>query len=236
MKTYKIANLNVAMNIYYDKLGKQALKYLTNDVDKPDIVIDNPKESYQIIHDKMYPYLSVEDIEYMQIGRQFYERVIDFDGYMMHSSAIDYEGNAYMFSAPSGTGKSTQTSNWVNYFGKDKIVYINDDKPLVRYIDNSFYCCGTPFSGKNDLSSNRMVKIKGIIFIKRGEINSCRKIDNKEAIKNIFNNSIQPINKDKMEKYLWLLDLFIKTVDAYELTCNMDPVSAKICYDFINKR
>lgn len=45
---------------------------------------------------------------------------------------LEIDGKAYMFSAPSGTGKSTHAKLWRDCFG-DRVTMINDDKPLIKF-------------------------------------------------------------------------------------------------------
>lgn len=233
MAKYLIANLHVDMNLYYDRLKNQAKKYIVDDNIKADININFP-ESFYIKKQHENPHLSLDDVEYIFAGGYFYNKIIDFDGFLLHSSAIAKDGNAYLFSAASGTGKSTHTQNWIKYFGKENITYINDDKPALRLIDDKFYAFGTPFSGKTDLSTNIKVPLKAIIFIKRGKENSCKIMDKREAIGKIFEQTVQPTDIKLMDKFLSLLDVLLSKITIYELTCNMDKESAKICYDFIN--
>lgn len=55
----------------------------------------------------------------------------NYDGLFFHSSALMLDGKAYLFSAPSGTGKSTHTALWQRHFG-GRVQMINDDKPIIR--------------------------------------------------------------------------------------------------------
>ena len=48
-----------------------------------------------------------------------YSRQDVYKRQVLHSSAIAVDGNAYLFSAHSGTGKSTHTSLWLDHF-KDR--------------------------------------------------------------------------------------------------------------------
>ena len=72
---------------------------------------------------------------------------------LLHSSAVVVDGYAYLFSADSGTGKSTHTGLWKQHFG-DRAYIINDDKPAIRKVDGEWYVFGTPWSGKTDTSVN----------------------------------------------------------------------------------
>ena len=232
MKKYKIANLRVDMKLYYDRLARQASKYLTDEDTPADITIQLSEDFYKR-RQAENPHLDLNAIEYIFAGSYFYNHILDFDGFLLHSSAICKDNKAYLFSANSGTGKSTHTMNWVKYCGKENVTFINDDKPAIRKIGETFYCCGTPFSGKTNLSKNILVPIKAIVFIKRGIENSVAVMDSKDALSRIFGQTVFTQSPERMVKLLSLLDELLKTITVFELTCNMDVTSAKVAYEFI---
>ena len=65
---------------------------------------------------------------------------------LLHASLVRCKGKGYAFIAKSGTGKSTQVSNWMRYIPGCDIM--NDDNPIVRIIDGKPIIFGCPWSGK----------------------------------------------------------------------------------------
>ena len=128
---------------------------------RPDITLDGTKEDYEKLR-KQYPHLSIEECEYSCAGAEFYMKLLKHQGFMIHASAVEKEGKAYLFSAPSGTGKSTHAQLWRQTFKGEPIRIINDDKPAVCLQNGVFYACGTPFSGKTDKNENRKAPIQGL--------------------------------------------------------------------------
>ena len=63
-----------------------------------------------------WPGLSPDGVAYMASGWLFYAKLLLHGGMMLHSSAVELDGNAYLFSGPSGVGKSTQTGLWTKLF------------------------------------------------------------------------------------------------------------------------
>jgi hypothetical protein len=177
-----------------------------------------------------YPELTEAECEYLGLGAAFYDAFIGFGGLMLHASALEYEGKAYLFSAPSGTGKSTHTELWQKRFGADKVRYINDDKPAIRSIDGVYHACGTPFSGKNNISANISVPIAGIAFIERASENSIIKLLHEEAVPLMIANAMQPRTPDFTPLYLSAIDGIVKNVNIYKLFCNMDISAADVAY------
>ena len=70
-------------------------------------------------------------LETLAVYRKIALNLIDHDILLFHGSVIAVDGEAYLFTAKSGTGKSTHTRLWRAYFG-DRAVMVNDDKPLLR--------------------------------------------------------------------------------------------------------
>jgi hypothetical protein len=230
MKKYKIANLRVDMKLYYDRLAKQASKYLTDEDTPADITIQLSEDFYKR-RQAENPHLDLNAIEYIFAGSYFYNHILDFDGFLLHSSAVAKDNNAYLFSASSGTGKSTHTSLWLKNF-KDAFI-INDDKPAIKIEDDGIYVCGTPFSGKTDQNKNVKVPLKAICILERGEKNKIEKIKSSDAVLPILNQTIRP--EDKMVNLMALVIETLKSTNVYRLYCNITDEAAMVSYNRMSK-
>jgi hypothetical protein len=149
---------------------------------------------------------------------------------MLHSSAVVADGKAYLFSAPSGTGKSTHTELWLRAFG-DKAYILNDDKPAIRLEDGEFFAYGTPWSGKTDRNTNEKVRLGGICILARGETNEIRRAFGKEAIFGIISQTVRPKDKEYLSKVLELVEKIVCNVPIWHLSCNTDIEAARVSYE-----
>lgn len=234
MQRFKIAGLVVDIDIKYDRLKKQGKPYsITMDNSPADITLKLEDSVFQKAKGR-FPTLSDENIEYLLYGFMFYDKLLDFGGMMLHSSAVAVGGYAYLFSADSGVGKSTHTSFYLDVFG-DKATIINDDKPALREIDGKFYCFGTPFSGKHDISVNKGFEVGGICFLKRGSENQIEKIDAARAFKLIYRQTHSMNDTSQVEKRLEMLDKLLSKCDLYEMSCINDPSAAKVSFEKMKK-
>ena len=163
------------------------------------------------------------------MGSEFYDALISYGGFLLHSSAVVYKEKAYLFSAPSGTGKSTHTQLWLKRF--DGAYILNDDKPAIKIQKNGFFAFGTPFSGKTDLNINKCVPLGGICFIERSDKNYIEKIPSDEALFRLLNQTVRPYGQNKMDILLKILDKLINTMPIYKLHCNMDSEAADVAYN-----
>lgn len=123
------------LNVYYEPKYKQTItrseKYLAKNQNlKPDITLNVTEERIDN-YILSFPHTSRSLAEYVIYGMIFYEAILDYDGILLHSSAISVDNEAYLFTANSGTGKSTHCALWMKYF-RDRAVMINDDKPVIK--------------------------------------------------------------------------------------------------------
>lgn len=166
---------------------------------------------------------SLDTAQYMATGVLFSRELLNFDGSYLHASAVILDEKAYLFSANSGTGKSTHAEKWCRLFGAD---YLNDDKPALRLINGVWMAYGTPWSGKHDLSSPVGVPLGGIAFLKRGEENAIRPMPSAEAVPQIVSQSLWRLSQQQMEKQLTLVDKLVRHTPVWELTCRNDDEAA----------
>lgn len=235
---YEIAGLKCLMTTYYDRTKQQALPYKAQNIwaeEEADVTIDLGQEFYDKIHTEAMPHTSYDNIEYIYTGSLFNRYLINHTGCMLHSSAVVVDGYAYLFSADSGTGKSTHTKLWIEYFG-DKAFIINDDKPVLRLINNEWCVYGTPWSGKTDLNVNIKVKLGAIVFLERSEKNWIEPISIKEAIPLFFNQTVRKLYKeDKMDLVLKNMEQILMGNPIYKMGCNVSTDAVITAYEMIRR-
>jgi len=227
MNKYLIASLVVAMNPKGNRLAESSLPYMTVTDKNPDIKIE-VSSSFLLKKKEQYPQLSLQSLEYMYYGSAFYEQLLDFNGFVLHASAVGLNGEAYLFSAKSGVGKSTHTELWKKRFG-ERAVIINDDKPAVRMENDRYFVYGTPWSGKTNRNTNIVFPLKAIAFIERAEDNRIIRITAKQAVKLLLEQTLRP--KSRVDKLLFLMDKLLNRIPVYKLCCNMDVQAAECAYN-----
>lgn len=221
---YKIAGLNVVMDSF-GRTTEQAEKYRCDSFENADVEIESPWPEYKT----KYPQISDNLGEYISTSMDFYKKLLRFDGFMLHSSAVVVDGKAYLFTADSGTGKSTHTSLWMKLLG-ERAYILNDDKPALRLIDGTWYAFGTPWSGKHDISENTCAELAGIAIIERSEENHMEICGKMQAIRNILRQSNRPKDAQSRELLLNLLDQLLMRVPVWNMQCNMDLSAAAMSY------
>lgn len=236
MPRYKIADVIFETNHIYGYTERLCKKYLYEGeepsafvakVTKADIAAEKEKEGAEEFPDAY--------LESLALFRKLCDYVLKYgNGTIFHSSAVAVDGEAYLFTAPSGTGKSTHARLWKEMLG-DKMVYINDDKPIIRFIDGAFYVYGTPWNGKHHLDTDARAKIKAICEIRRGEKNSIERVSPKDMVGVVFNQTLRPEELADMEKFLALTDKLLTSVPLYRLHCNISAEAAELSYNTMKK-
>ena len=220
---YEIAGLKVAMQPQFDRLKRQSETYISSG--EPVITL-NP-DLYGKINSTLVNRTD-EDIEYIYSSAEFCREIIRHGRFFLHASAVVYNDEAYLFSAPSGMGKSTHTSLWLKEFSGSYI--LNDDKPVILPKKDSVSVFGTPFSGKTDLQVNREVRLRAICFLKRGEENSVSRVVDDRAIALILNNTYRPKNGESMKLLFDMIDRVVENADIFEMSCRNEPAAAQMSY------
>lgn len=220
MDIYRIADLNIGIKNHSDFTKNYMKEYLSssNDVDFAVTVTDEMLREEKDI--------SVEEVperyhEITAILRAIcYEILEKYNGFFFHCSCLEYKGEAYIFTAKSGTGKSTHARLWREVL-KDEVTMINDDKPIVRLINDKFYIYGTPWNGKHRLSNNIKAPIKAIFYLEQAKENSVSKLDTLSSITRLLSQTILPDSKDSMNHLIDMLENLVSITPVYELKCNI---------------
>lgn len=165
---------------------------------------------------------------YVEFGFQFNRFLLHNTGMKLHSSAVKWNEKAFLFSADSGTGKSTHRKMWQQLYGEDAVKVINDDKPALRLFDDKWYVFGTPWCGKDGINKNIKVPLGGICFLERGPENRIRKLTPLEAVPRLINQTVLTEDKDEMNLLLDSLDKLIRKIPIYLLECTPTTDAAKL--------
>lgn len=224
MKRYRIADLIVDMDVS-GQTARQAAPYAVDAKGPADITLTC--DVRRIL--ELNPDVPTEEMaEYLGTGKYFAKALLKYEGSFLHASAVVLEGKAYLFSATSGTGKSTHTEKWCRLFGAQ---CLNDDKPALRCINGQWIAYGTPWSGKHDLSMPAGFPIGGIAFLERGQENSIHRITPAEAFPRFMSQSLWQLgNKTDLSRQLSLADSLLRSVPVWLLYCRNEDEAAQVSH------
>ena len=229
---YKIADLIVEYTAKYDELKRLSEQFIYNGERETDITLSVTDKQLENMLSRSVEGTTIGGIENLAISSEFNRAAIKYGVMLVHSSALIYDGGAYLFSGDSGVGKSTHTRLWLKAFG-DKVHIMNDDKPVVKLYDDKAVAFGTPFDGGSGIALNESYPLKAIIFVERGEENTVRVPENKEIIQKLYFQTARMVNRETAEKMLTNIERILSLTKFYVLTCNMDISAAYIVFENI---
>lgn len=237
--TVCLAGINVAVTSLFDEVYDFCHDYLT---DGPaDIIVavtpeDINYEKIVNVREAQIEGIPVVDypdsyLETLAVYRKVVTKMLDFDTFLMHGAVVAVGDKAWLFTAPSGTGKTTHINLWLNNIAGSYVV--NGDKPLI-HIGDDCTVYGTPWAGKERMNRNVGVKLCGIVILNRGAENHIEKVPMTKILPVLIQQSYRPKDRVDLEKTLSLLSRMGKKIPMYQLYCNMNPDAALTAYNVLN--
>lgn len=236
---YRIAGTGIQITSVSDKVHRALREYRAPDA-PVDLFVETTREDIVFERRRTAENEAYEGTEHRMFDDAYYEflavyrkisEAMPFRGVcMMHGSCIAVDGNAYLFTAKSGTGKSTHSRLWREML-QERAVMVNDDKPMIGVSDAAVIAYGTPWDGKHHLSADIAVPLKAICILECAAHNRIREISAAEAYPMLLQQVYRPLNGEAMRQTLNLIDRISASVRFYRLECNMDPEAAKVSYE-----
>ena len=141
------------------------------------------------------------------------EIVSDSNGFMIHASGVNDQGSGYLFSAVSGTGKSTMANLWV----QKGATVINDDRLIVRSsARGDFFVYNTPMPYYND--NGKSAPLKACFLLKQASENYIAKLNEIQGVLGLMGNCIQHLyNQSRIENHMSLIQNLVQQCNVFEV-------------------
>lgn len=170
--------------------------------------------------------------EFGILHRVALELLQHYEGMYIHGAAVRYKGQVYLFTAPSGTGKSTHLRQWKQLLG-DEAVILNGDKPFLRWVEGNCRVFGSPWRGKERWGENSSGPLGGIFILRRGETNRVEKVSDMDILNTLLAATIYPEDTATTEKLLELVGRIMESVPVRALYCTPDLHAVETVLQFI---
>ena len=152
-------------------------------------------------------------------------RQIDLDGLILHCAYICHDGGAILFSAPSGTGKSTQASLWERYRGAETV---NGDRGLLQKIGGRWHARGWPVCGSSGICENRDLPIRAIVMLSQAPEDRAARLTPMKAFSQLYSQvTVNRWNRGSSLRAMELLEDLIGSVPVYHLACTMEETAVE---------
>lgn len=241
----KIADVLMDVSSQYEMLVEYCRDYIVEDraeevsehlvltmedIEKERAIAEKSGESVPTLGSQQnMPQYSPQYLETLAALRKIADFMPEKDCFLMHGAVIAWKDQGYLFTAPSGTGKSTHLALWKKYLG-DQAEVINGDKPLLKVTEDEVWVYGTPWAGKEQWQVNKKVALKGICFLGRGEKNSIQKIDSFSALPFLMRQVYFTDAPQSAGKTMELLDQMLKIVPLYRMKCDISREAFKCSF------
>ena len=239
----KVAGLVAQVQPLYLSTREYFRSYLTDQ--DPDLRFVVTEEALQF-EQKMLEQEAVEEglrirkftnpfLERTAIQRCMATELLDHHTILLHGSTVAVDGNAYLFTAPCGTGKSTHTRLWREVFG-NRAIMVNDDKAFLEISETGVKAYGSPWSGKHGLDTNVCLPLKGICFLRRGTSNEIVRGSSEKWIAELRHQCFVPENATGVEAAYSLVQELANIIPLWELMCNKEPEAAFVSYNAMSTK
>lgn len=227
--TLKLAGLKIAVCANFETTERFCKKYITDNGDTEFTVTATHEEI--VASRELDPHAVTENYaETICIYRAIAERLPDYDRAVFHGAAITYKDHAYLFTAPSGTGKSTHIKLWREHIGHD-VDIVNGDKPILHMTEDGATVFGTPWSGKENWNKDRSAPLAAICIVRQGKENRIEKISGGDALKAIMKQIYLPRDKAAFMKTVELIDRLLRKTPVYVLDCDISKEAVKTSFE-----
>ena len=162
------------------------------------------------------------------------EQVLNsYNIFLLHSSFIKYQDKAIIFSAPSGTGKSTQADLWEKY---ENVEIINGDRTGIRKMDGKWTAYGLPIAGSSGIYKNKKAEISHIIVLKQGKENKLTQLSPREAFVKLYSETlVHTWDKAFQENIINMITDLVQNVQIYQYECVPDKSAVEFLKEQVIK-
>ena len=207
-------------------------------ISQADIEFEREKSIKEAIFEGIVPYdYEKSYYETLAVYRKIAVEMLKYDTWLMHGAVVgvkpdgdaDGNGQAVLFTAQSGVGKTTHMNLWLKYIPGAFVV--NGDKPLLKFVDVGCEVCGTPWAGKEALQTNTILPLKAICLLERGETNEIERVAFEDVYPMLLQQVYRPSDPQAMMKTMELVKKLGTTIPLYRMKCTMEPEAAKVAYE-----
>ena len=230
MLTLEMAGLRIRIENEYDDVRQLCRDYLVPGQGKPDLSVRVMPDELQEQLDKLpgcFPGKGYA--ESVLIYEKISNALPAFNAFVLHASAVMVRGEAYVFAAGCGTGKSTHTGYWREILG-DRMTVINGDKPICRFSeDGQLMVFGTPWNGKENWGTNISAPMRALCLLERGKENAVFPVEASKAFGELCGHfHLTDPEKIDLPKLFELVERMMKMIPIYRLKCRKDVSAAEL--------
>ncbi len=141
-------------------------------------------------------------------------------GFILHASWICYRDRAILFTAPSGTGKSTQAALWERLRGAE---LINGDRAAVFVTEDGALVRGIPFCGSSGVRKNRTMPLAAVVYLTQAPETTIHRLGASQAFRRLWEGcSVNVWNPADMDRCTQAVSDVAQRIPVFHLACTPD--------------
>lgn len=153
--------------------------------------------------------------------------------YALHSASNYYQEKAWLYSASSGTGKTTHVKLWEKLYA---VPVLNGDLNLLGMEKDEVFVYGIPWCGTSGVYTTKKYPLGGIILLKRGTENRVCKLPQNERQLYTAQRMISPAWTEKqVDDSLLFAEKLSDRIPIRQLYCTQEPSAAAVMKEYIDK-
>lgn len=151
---------------------------------------------------------------------------------LLHSASIEYRGEGILFTAPSGTGKTTQTDLWHTY--REGVTDINGDRTVLQWTEEGWYACGFPIYGGVVRCEQKAKPVKTVVIIRQGENDRIQEISAAKKAALLYSQMTVPVaDGGYVVKAMDLIENLVNQVRVVLYFCTMKESAVQILHRYL---
>lgn len=146
---------------------------------------------------------------------------------ILHSAYISYRGKAILFSAPSGTGKSTQAELW--RMNREGTEVVNGDRSILTCRGGIPEANGLPFCGTSKIYKNKTLPIRAIVILRQGKQNEIHLLKPLEVVQWLLSEcNVEFVIRQDVEGTMDLLTKLAQRIPVFWFSCLPDASAVAV--------
>ena len=197
--------------------------------------------AYSICSDNKIQLVLYKNSNYLQAHPHFpflhhihiEQQLLQSQAMILHSCFMEYHGKGILFTAPSGTGKTTQGKLWERIY---QASIINGDRCLIQKYKDRFYGCGYFNHGSAPECENRIIPLDAIVIVRQSPSDQIVELSLQEKIQWIYSETtVNKWNSDAISATLDLIIELVTQVRVIRLNCTMNDSAAHVLHHYLYK-
>ena len=192
-----------------------------------------PYACYEEISDRAAGvYLAPDRAEFARVDPAFVSllalerRQADLDALILHCAYVEYRGGAILFTAPSGTGKSTQANLWEQYREAETV---NGDRALVQKTGDTWYARGWPVCGSSGICRSRDLPIRAVVVLAQAPEDRAEPLAPIQAFTRLYSEiTVNRWNRAAALRAMELTEDLAAAVPVFHLACTMEHTAVEV--------